>query len=119
VIAAAETAADYAMTIESEAPADDGRPPDPEAMDTFELQKRMATVLPKGWKMSQTKAEQPTTTYNGFVDKKLAEAVALPADALHDRRARQLAAPTSRPATSTARSTPRPSRSSGISSAGS
>jgi hypothetical protein len=34
-------------------------------MDTFELQKRMATVLPKGWQMSQTKAEQPTTTYGG------------------------------------------------------
>lgn len=73
VIAAAETAADYAMTIESEAPADDGDA-SPEVMDTFELQKRMATVMPKGWRMSQTKAEQPTTSYGGFVDKKLAEA---------------------------------------------
>jgi capsid protein len=75
VIAAAETAADHAMTIESEAPADtEATDDDPDPMDIFELKKRMATVLPKGWKMSQTKAEQPTTTYPTFVDKKVAEA---------------------------------------------
>ena len=74
VIAAAETAAEYAITIQSEAPPDGDSADDPEAMDTFELQKRMATVLPKGWSMQQTKAEHPTTTYGGFVDKKLAEA---------------------------------------------
>ncbi len=79
VIAAAETAADYAMTVESMAPANvddaaEAEDDDPEAMDVIELRKRMATVLPKGWKMSQTKAEQPTTTYSQFVDHKLAEA---------------------------------------------
>lgn len=72
VIAAAETAADYALTIESDAGAD-GEIAEAEEMDTFSLEKRMATVLPKGWKMSQTKAEQPTTTYDMFVNKKLAE----------------------------------------------
>jgi capsid protein len=80
VIAAAETAADYAMTIESTAPPEepaddiDSSPNADGAMDTVELKKRMATILPKGWKMSQTKAEQPTTTYPSFVDKKVAEA---------------------------------------------
>lgn len=77
VIAAAETAADYAMTIESNAPAnnqDDDSTEDAEAMDEIELRKRMATFLPRGYRMSQTRAEQPTTTYPSFVDKKLAEA---------------------------------------------
>lgn len=74
VIAAAETAADYALTIESQGPAlDPEEANDPSPMDEVELKRRMATVLPKGWRMSQTKAEQPTTSYGEFTDKKLAE----------------------------------------------
>jgi capsid protein len=72
VVAAAETAADNAMSIESDTPADDPAD-DPEAMDVVELRRRMATVLPKGYKLNQTKAEQPTTTYGAFTDKKVAE----------------------------------------------
>jgi hypothetical protein len=37
-----------------------------EPMDLVELEKRMATVLPDGWKLGQIKAEQPTTTYAEF-----------------------------------------------------
>jgi capsid protein len=72
VIGAAESAADYSMTIESQAAAD-ADSADVEPMDTFEIRRRMATVLPAGWKMAQTKAEQPTTTYEMFVNAKLAE----------------------------------------------
>lgn len=65
VIAAAETAADYAAVIYSEAPP--GVDPDEvEPMDTFDLEQRMATVLPAGWKLGQIKAEQPSTTYKEF-----------------------------------------------------
>lgn len=65
VIAAAETAADFAAVIESAAPPD----PDedqPESMDLIELEKRMATILPQGYKLGQIDAKQPTTTYPEF-----------------------------------------------------
>jgi capsid protein len=35
-------------------------------MDVVELEKRMATVLPDGWKLGQIKAEQPATAYGEF-----------------------------------------------------
>jgi capsid protein len=35
-------------------------------MDIVELEKRMATVLPDGWKLNQIEAQQPTTTYSEF-----------------------------------------------------
>ncbi len=75
VIAAAEAVADHAIVIYSEAPPD----PDAEeqttvdAMDTFELTRRMATTLPQGWKLGQVHAEQPTDTYAGFVKSKVGE----------------------------------------------
>lgn len=67
VIAAAETAADFAAVIYSDSPAiaDDGED-DPDPMDLVELEKRMATVLPAGWKLGQLQAQQPTTTYGDF-----------------------------------------------------
>src|SRR4029078_13096485 len=34
-----------------------------EPMDVINLERRMATVLPGGWKLGQVAAEQPTTTY--------------------------------------------------------
>ncbi len=71
VLGAAETAADYAAVIESQALALDETAVDP--MDTFNLERRMATVLPAGWKLGQLHAEQPTTTYDMFETAKLRE----------------------------------------------
>lgn len=65
VIAAAETAADAAGVLYSDAPAGD-EAADVEPMDTIELEKRMLLTLPQGWKMGQIKAEQPVTTYAEF-----------------------------------------------------
>jgi len=65
VIAAAETAADYAAVIYTDAPAN-GEADDIEPMDVVELERRMATVMPGGWKLGQIRAEQPSTTYAEF-----------------------------------------------------
>ena len=65
VIAAAETAADFAAVIYTDAPPN-GEAETVEAMDMVELEKRMATVLPWGWKLGQISAEQPATTYAEF-----------------------------------------------------
>lgn len=65
VLAAAETAANFAGTLETDAPA--GGEADPvEPMDTIELERNTLLTLPAGWKMGQVKAEQPTTTYGDF-----------------------------------------------------
>ncbi len=65
VIAAAETAADFAAVLYSDSPAN-GEADPVEAMDIVELERRMATVLPGGWKLGQITAEQPATTYAEF-----------------------------------------------------
>ena len=65
VLAAAETAADFAAVIQTDAPPN-GETADVEPMDVIELERRMATVLPGGWKLSQVAAEQPATTYGEF-----------------------------------------------------
>ena len=65
VLDAAETAADNALVIQTNAPPD-GEAYPIEPMDTFELERRMATTLPEGWQLGQVKAEQPTTTYAEF-----------------------------------------------------
>lgn len=65
-IAAAEVAADHALVIESAAPADSTGNIEAVAFDTVELEPRMATVLPEGFKLGQAKPEQPTTTYGDF-----------------------------------------------------
>jgi len=73
VIAAAETAADYAGIAYTDAPA--GGEADPvEPMDTIHLEKRSLLTMPGGWRMEQMRAEQPTTTYPQFVQAKLNEA---------------------------------------------
>lgn len=64
VIAAAETAADFAAVLEATGPAVTSDTI--EAMDVLELEKRMATVLPEGWKLNQVDAKQPTNTYGEF-----------------------------------------------------
>jgi len=65
VIAAAETAADFAAVLYTDAPAN-GEADAVEPMDLVELERRMATVLPGGWKLGQVAAEQPATTYGEF-----------------------------------------------------
>ena len=65
VIAAAETAADFAAVLHTDAPAN-GEAESVEPMDLVELERRMATVLPGGWKLGQVAAEQPATTYGEF-----------------------------------------------------
>ena len=64
VLAAAETAADFAWFLKSTSPeiqASDATP-----FDTVEIERRMGQVLPAGWDVSQLKAEQPTTAYSDF-----------------------------------------------------
>jgi len=73
VIAAAETAADFAMVVYTDSPANqEAAAIDP--MDTIELEKRMGTTLPEGWKIGGMKGDQPTTTYDMFVAAKINEA---------------------------------------------
>jgi lambda family phage portal protein len=65
VLSAAETAADFAAVLYSDMPAMaesmEGR-----EFDLLEIERRMMTTLPAGWKMAQFKPEQPTTTYEMF-----------------------------------------------------
>jgi lambda family phage portal protein len=65
VIAAAETAADFAAVLYTDSPAN-GEAQALEPMDVVDLEKRMATVLPDGWRLGQIEAQQPTTTYAEF-----------------------------------------------------
>jgi lambda family phage portal protein len=65
VLAAAETAADFAAVLYTDAPAN-GEADPVEAMDLVELERRMATVLPGGWRLGQIQAEQPSTSYGEF-----------------------------------------------------
>ncbi|MBX3403808.1 MAG: phage portal protein [Phycisphaeraceae bacterium] len=64
-IAAAETAANFAAVIYTDSPPN-GEADPLEPMDEVELEQRLATVLPGGWKLGQVHAEQPTTTFGEF-----------------------------------------------------
>lgn len=64
VLAAAETAADFTAVLSSEAPADAADEGEP--FDLIDIERRMMMTLPAGYKLSQFKAEQPTTTYGDF-----------------------------------------------------
>ncbi|MFB3894458.1 MAG: phage portal protein [Phycisphaerae bacterium] len=80
VIAAAETAADFAAVLFTDAPAN-GESQSLEPMDVVALEKRMATVLPDGWRLGQIEAQQPTTTYEMFkreILNEIARAVGMP-----------------------------------------
>lgn len=73
VLAAAETAADIAAVLQSDSPA---FVPEDQAVtpfDVVELEPRMATVLPAGWKIGQVEAHHPSTTYSEFVRQILCE----------------------------------------------
>ncbi|MCA9287802.1 MAG: phage portal protein, partial [Phycisphaerales bacterium] len=65
VLGAAETAADFAGILYTDAPAN-GEAESVEPMDTIELEARSLLTMPGGWKMAQMQAEQPTTTYAEF-----------------------------------------------------
>lgn len=71
VIAAAETAADFAAFIHSNSPA--AEVDEVDAFSGIEIAKRTLTTLPEGWDISQLKAEQPTTQYPAFVQAVLNE----------------------------------------------
>lgn len=67
VLAAAETAADFAMVVQTNNPA--SVDPDEAPCMPFEqvdIDRRLATVLPEGYTIGQTKAEQPTTTHEAY-----------------------------------------------------
>ena len=64
-IAAAETAADFAIIFKTQGAPDDG--PDVVApLSTMPIDKRMAVAAPMGWDASQMRAEHPSTTYDSF-----------------------------------------------------
>jgi len=65
VLAAAETAADFAGILYTDAPAN-GEADAAEPFESIELEKRALLTMPGGWKMSQMQAEQPATTYAEF-----------------------------------------------------
>ncbi|MGV3483358.1 MAG: phage portal protein [Planctomycetaceae bacterium] len=65
VLAAAETAADFAGILYTDAPAN-GEADAAEPFEPIELEKRMLLTMPGGWKMAQMHSEQPATTYAEF-----------------------------------------------------
>lgn len=65
VLAAAETAADFAGILYTDAPAN-GEADAAEPFEPIELESRALVTMPGGWKMSQLQAEQPATTYAEF-----------------------------------------------------
>jgi lambda family phage portal protein len=64
VIAAAETAADFAAFIHSNSPA--AEVDEVEAFAAMEIEQRSLVTLPEGWNVSQLRAEQPTATFADF-----------------------------------------------------
>ncbi len=65
VLAAAETAADFAGILYTDAPAG-GEADSAEPFEPIELEKRMLLTMPGGWKMAQMHSEQPATTFAEF-----------------------------------------------------
>lgn len=82
VLAAAETAADFAGIMYTDAPAT-GEAESAEPFEAIEIEKRALLTMPSGWKMSQLKAEQPATTYAEFkqqIIKEIARCLNMPAN---------------------------------------
>ena len=63
-LAAAETAADFAAVLFTNAPANEL--PDVEPFVPLNIQPRSMMALPEGWQIGQMQSEQPTTTYGNF-----------------------------------------------------
>jgi lambda family phage portal protein len=73
-IAAAETAADFAAVLYTDgASLSDSQIEALDALDAIEIEKRMLTTMPMGWKIEQLKAEHPTTTFEMFRRAMIAE----------------------------------------------
>lgn len=66
VVSAAETAADIAGVIKTNAAPEDEDATFLDPMDLVDIVRRMLMVLPEGYDATQFKAEQPTTTYAEF-----------------------------------------------------
>jgi len=73
VLAAAETAANHALLLETDGGADEA-PDLVDAFTSFEMERNMMKALPYGWKAKQLKAEQPSTGYKDFKGALLNEA---------------------------------------------
>ncbi len=65
VVAAAETAADFAAIMYTDAPAA-GEADEVDPFLPIEIEQRSMLTIPSGWKMAQLKAEQPTSSYAEF-----------------------------------------------------
>ncbi len=65
VITAAESAANFAGILYTDAPAS-GEADAVEPMDLIELERNMLLTMPGGWKMSQLDPKQPATSYAEF-----------------------------------------------------
>lgn len=63
-LSAAETAADFAAVLFTNAPANEL--PDVEPFVPLNIQPRSMMALPEGWQLGQMQSEQPTTTYANF-----------------------------------------------------
>jgi len=76
VVLAAETAADFAAVLESEAPPNmDSYGTEDSPFDTFPIDKGLFTTLPWGYSLSQIKSEQPVTHYDEFVNALIKEII--------------------------------------------
>jgi lambda family phage portal protein len=66
VLAAAEAAADFAGVVYTEGAPNDQTETEGEPWETIDLERNTFTTLPYGYKLTQIKAEQPTTVYDAF-----------------------------------------------------
>lgn len=66
VLGAAEAAADQALVLQTDAPADE-TPDSEDPFDTIEINRGLMTTLPRGWKLGGMAPTQPATTYEMFV----------------------------------------------------
>lgn len=66
VLGAAESLANIAYTIQTPGSTIDEDDSGVSEMETIELEARVATVMPTGYQLGQTKPEQPSTTYPEF-----------------------------------------------------
>jgi len=79
VIAAAETAANHAGVLETAGNTED--PEDLVPLDAIDIERNLMLTMPRGWKLSQLKAEQPTTTmqmFDGVIVREIARCVNMP-----------------------------------------
>jgi lambda family phage portal protein len=73
-LVAAETAANIAGVLETDATADTGEGPSFESLDDVPIPRGGLLTLPGGWKATAFKAEQPVTAYGEFKTQILTEA---------------------------------------------